>query len=194
MKGIILVLLLAGLLPSCKDDDQIDLPSHLFMDNGDMTVLMNGEDIPDHFSNRVAASIGSSTSCYPGRFGFSSIYLIRENINRMSFSIDNVPFKVGKYVISRVDFTGQVCPSDTIPGYFFTSVADGDVGGDAYLPVEEEDNFISIDSYNEATGETVGTFQMTLAIELEERNVQKVSGLPDTIRLTQGQFSAVIKE
>ena len=195
MKCTLLALLLAGLFSSCKEDDQSNLPSHLFMDNGDVTVLLNGEDVPDHFTNRVAARINSPTSCYPGKFSIASIYSIGENINRMTFSIDNVPLEIGKYTINRVDFSGQDCSTDTIPGYFFTSIADGDVSGDNYLPIEEEDNFVSIDTYNQATGKIAGTFQMTLAVELEDHRPYKtVADAPDTIRLTQGQFSAVVRE
>ena len=193
MKCTLLALLLAGLF-SCREEEQNPLPAHLFIDNGDVTVLMNGEDIPAHLSNRVVAGINSPTSCYPGKLTIWSNYYIGENISRMSFIINNVPPNVGKYPIARVEFGNRDCSTDTIPGYFHTSIADGDVGGDTYLPIEEEDNFVSIDAYNEATREIAGTFQMTLVIRLEDHNPQKVSGLPDTIRLTEGRFEAILEE
>lgn len=185
----IVALLLAGLVLSCQEDDQVGLPASLSKNDGDITVLMNDEDIPNHFTNRVAAVVGSATSCYPEMFSLGSLYAINGNINRMSFSINNVPLAEGRYAIDRVEYADNECGFDQIPAYFSTTIADGDVVGDKYLPVEGEDNYIVITSFNEATGEIAGTFQMTMAIEMEGQN-QKYSGLADTLRLTQGVFSA----
>ena len=195
MKWTFIALLLAGLLPSCKDDDQIDLPSHLFMDNGDVTVLMNGEDISSGFTVRVAARVGSSTSCFPGKLNLETIYSISDNVQRKAFGVHNIPLQVGHYTISRIETGNQVCDSNILIASFATSVSDGDVQGDYYLPTENEDNFVSVASYNETTGEVTGTFQITFVIELEDEPPFKTDpNAPDTIRLTQGQFSAVIRE
>ena len=192
MKWLSIALLLAGLV-SCKEDNQNTLPPHLFMDNGEMSVLLNGEDIPDHLSNRVAVVVGTSTSCYPDKLSFSSTYYIGDNIERMAFSIDNIPLAIGHYSISSFSLTEQDCSSDLITGIFITSIADGDVNGDIYLPIENKENFISIDNYNQATGEITGTLQMTVAIELEDHSSQKVSGLLDTLQLTNGIFEANLR-
>lgn len=193
MKWILITLLSVGFL-SCKEDDQSELPSNLFLNNGDVTVLLNGTDTLDQFSNRVAATIGSSTACHPDKLSFGSIYYNSQNIQRISFSISNTPLAVGQYAISRVNFGDRICSSDILAGHFFTSVADGDVGGDIYLPVEGEENFVTVSTYNETTKEIEGTFQITFAIELIDHRPERVSGLPDTIRLTQGRFQAVIVE
>lgn len=195
MRYTITALLLAGLILSCREDDQSTLPSHLFMDNGEVSVLMNGEEVPPELSVRLAATIGSSLSCFPDKLILLAVYSIDENVQRRTFSIENVPLQIGDYEISRIETGNQVCGSDTTTSVFATSVADGDVQGDFYLPVKDENNFVSITSYNDQTEEIEGTFQITFAIELEDEPPYKNDiTAPDTIRLTQGRFSAIVRE
>ncbi len=47
-----------------------------------------------------------------------------------------------------------------------------------------QDNFIQIERYNKATGEIEGKFQVTLVTA----NRWLGSGLPDTLRFTEGRF------
>ena len=194
MKCTLLALLLAGLISACREDDNYQRALPLVHD-GEISVLMNGEDVPPELTSRLTATIGSSLSCFPDKLTLLAIYSINEDIQRRAFGINNIPLQAGDYTISRIETGNQVCDSDTITAYFGTSVADGDVTGEFYLPIEGEDNFISVTSYNETTKEIEGTFQITFAIELEDHRPFKTGAYaPDTVRLTQGQFSAVVRQ
>ena len=181
MKWTILALLLAGLI-SCSEDDAVEPP---FIDNGEVSVLLNGEDF---FSQFKAGVRGEGTSpCYPNKFHLVVDYYDSTNTEKMGFSIMNVPFELGTYEIREIK-SNNSCLSDTVNGSFGTSVADGDANGDLYLPLESEDNTITLTSYNPSLQEVEGVFKVTYVITDEHRLNKTVVDAPDTIRLTDGKF------
>lgn len=183
MKYILTALFLAGLI-SCKDDT--------VSSEGELSVLLNGEDFLSQFTSQSSA--GLDEGCYDNRFVLSSRYQDQEGIERIVFAIVGIPLEEGTYIIHRKEINEDRCLQDVVDANFHTLVSDGDVLGDAYLPVETEDNHIVLTSYNEDTREIEGTFQMTLAVELEDHRPQKtVIDAPDTIQLTDGKFKATLE-
>ena len=192
MKWTYTALLIAGLVSCKEDDNHRALP---LVNDGEVHALRNGEDASSGFTVRLAATTGSPLRCFPGNLTLLAMYSVREDILRQSYAIENIPLQLGTHPIQRVEIGRQTCGSDTISAYFGTSVSDGDVNGDIYLPVADENNIVSITSLDETTGKVEGTFQMTLAIELNDYPPYKSdANAPDTIRLTQGWFSATVRE
>ena len=58
MKCTLLALLLAGLISACREDDNYQRALPLVHD-GEVSVLMNGEDVSSDFSVRLAAIIST---------------------------------------------------------------------------------------------------------------------------------------
>ena len=183
MKYIFIALLLAGLI-SCKDDNVIP--------EGELSVMLNGENFLSQFTNKSSA--GLDEGCYDNRFVLSSRYQNQEEIERIVFAIVGIPLELGTYTIHRKETSEDRCLRDVVDANFHTLVSDGDALGDSYLPVETEENYITLTSYNEDTREVKGTFQITLAVELEDHRPRKtVLDAPDTIRLTDGRFKAILE-
>ena len=182
MKWILITLLSAGLI-SCKEDDSIE-PA--ILTNGEVSVMLDGEDFFSQYKSGIR--ISTETPCFPGKMSLFVNYYNQADIERIGFDIFNVPFEPGTYKIHRVELDRQVCSSDTVYRDFYTSVSDGDVNGDFYLPLEEAQNQVTITSHNPSTREVAGTFTITLVIIEEHRVNKTVVGAPDTIRLTDGQF------
>ena len=126
--------------------------------------------------------------CFPDNLSLFVNYYNEADIERVGFDIFNVPFEEGTYKIHRVEPPNQVCLSDTVYANFYTTISDGDVNGDFYLPLEETQNQITITSHDLSARTVEGRFNMTLVIIDEHRNNKSVINAPDTIRLTNGQF------
>ena len=187
MKWTLLALLIAG-LSSCQDEDT----SEVVVPEGELTVMLNGEDFLAQYINHAAA--GRDEDCMNNRFVLSSQYFREDGTRRISFAIVEIPLKTGTYPIERKEFSEDRCARDIVNASFHTLISDGDVLGDSYLPIEAENNFITIDSYDQETEEVNGTFQMTLAVNLEDHKLVKtVADAPDTIRLTEGKFSVILE-
>lgn len=183
MKQICLALLALGLISCQEDEGTIEQ----VQPQGNLTVMLNGEDYLSQFINRSAAG---PDDCFVDRIILASHYRRPDGTPRMSFGIVGIPFKRGVYTIRRAGFSADRCKLDYVYANFSTIISDGDVLGDFYLPVEEEDNFIAIDAIDLEAQEVSGTFQMTFAIRLSEQHpVKKVPDAPDTIRLTEGKFT-----
>ena len=177
-----MALLLAGLI-SCKEDDTVE-PT--FINNGEVSVLLNGEDFLSQFKAGIRA--GTETSCFSENLLLFVDYYNEANIERMGFSVLNIPFEEGTYTVHRIEPPNQACSSDTVYANFGTTISDGDVNGDFYLPLEGTQNQITITSHNLLTREVQGRFDITFVIIDEHRQNKTVIDAPDTIRLTEGQF------
>ena len=183
MKWIVIALLLAGLI-SCGDDEPI---APTYIDNGEVSVTLNGEDFFSQYQVGVRALSGSP--CYPDRLSLNVTYYNQADVERVGFDIQNIPFKLGTYEIKEIK-SNNSCLSDTVNGSFGTSVADGDVNGDMYYPLESEDNTVTLTSYDPSAREVEGTFEITFVISEKHRANKTVIDAPDTIRLTNGKFKA----
>lgn len=182
MKYVLTALLLVGLI-ACQDEDIHEA----VVPEGELSVLLNGEDYLAQFVNRPIAA--RDEACFADRFILASQYTRPDGTPRIIFSIVGIPFKPGIYTIRRAEFSADRCKIDYVYANFSTLISDGDVVGDIYRPVEEENNYIAIDTIDLEAQEVSGTFQMTLAIQLSEQDpVKDVPDAPDTIRLTEGRF------
>ena len=177
-----MALLLVGFI-SCKDDDTVE-PA--FVNNGEVSVLLNGEDFLSQFKAGVRA--GTESSCLSGNLLLFINYYNEADIERMGFSVLNIPFEEGTYTIHRITPPSQACSSDTVYANFGTTISDGDVNGDFYLPLEEAQNQITVTSHNPSAREVQGRFDITFVITDEHRQNKTVIDAPDTIRLTEGEF------
>ena len=184
MKWIFTALLIAGLI-SCKEDNCAE-PS--FDDTGDITVNIDGDDFLSQFESRVRAE--TAIECFPGNMSMIATYYNDAGEERASIVIFNIPFKVGTYKIHRIEGTNQACFSDTVYAYFGTSISDGDVNGDFYLPLEEAQNQVTVTSYDPSAREVKGTFDVTFVIIDEHQRNKTVLQVPDTVRFANGQFRA----
>ena len=184
MKWMFTALLVAGLI-SCSEDDAVEPP---FINNGEVSVTLNGEDFFSQFTTSIRAE--TAITCFPGKMSVIVNYYNEAGEERGGFNIFNVPFEVGTYDIHRIEPPRQVCLSDTVHGSFYTSVSDGDVNGDFYFPLEGAENQITLTSHNPSTREVMGTFNVVFVIIDEHRMNKTVKDAPDTIRLTDGKFKA----
>ncbi len=148
--------------------------------------MLNGEDFLSQFVNRAAA--GRDEGCSPDKFVLSSHYLQKDGIPKIVFSMLGVPLATGTYTVVNIGISEDRCAHNVVTGSFVTLIQDGCAPGDRYRPVEAENNFVTVEAYNRTTEEISGTFQMTLAIDLDEYLPKKVVDAPDTIRLAQGRF------
>ena len=145
MKWTCIALLSAGLI-SCKEDDSIE---PVVDDHGEVSVVLGGEDFLSQFDVRVRAE--TAIACFPGKMSIIVNYYNKAGEERAGYNIFNVPFEIGTYDIHRIELDRQVCSSDTVHGNFYTSISDGDVSGDFYLPLAEAQNQVTVTSYNPST-------------------------------------------
>lgn len=102
---------------------------------------------------------------------------------------DYVPFEPGKYtLLKRIKDSQNV---DIYAGYT-TFTADGDVVEDRYDVLEEENNFVEIETIDRANMKMSGTFRCTFVRDPND-HVSNPS-LPDTIRFSEGDFTLKITE
>lgn len=102
---------------------------------------------------------------------------------------DYVPFETGKYtLLKRIKDSQNI---DIYAGYT-TFSSDGDVVEDRYDVLEEENNFIEIETIDRADMKMSGTFRCTFVRDPND-HVDNPS-LPDTIRFDDGGFILKIIE
>lgn len=114
----------------------------------------------------------------------------KENIIREQLNIFNLPLKVGKYSTDTM-FGNLLLENFGI--LYTTLVDDGDVIGDAYYsPPINDENFVSVDSYNSNSGDLSGRFSFYLVLGLGRPKFDQ--SLPDTMRFVDGRFNVKIKK
>ena len=97
--------------------------------------------------------------------------------------LGDIPFELGKYTLLK-----KILNSDILEIYasYTTLTADGDVVEDRYDVLEEENNFIEIDTIDLTNMKMSGNFQVTFVRDPND-HVSNPS-LPDTIRFNEGVF------
>ncbi|MCE7062653.1 hypothetical protein [Dyadobacter sp. CY343] len=113
---------------------------------------------------------------------FSELYS-PEGYLRQKFHLMKIPQKAGKYDI--IPSTPYHCDEqDPVYAELYTITQDGDVVGDVYTTLKGSDSYLEIEKYNQVTGETKGTFKLTMVVE--KRGGEPA--LPDTLYFTDGKF------
>jgi len=98
--------------------------------------------------------------------------------------IRRIPFEVGTYpVVKRSTDVDKILISSS----FFITSGDEPIADYSILE-SDSSSFVTLKSYDEATGELDGTFDLTFKIDTP------VAGYPDTIRFRDGVFDATIVE
>jgi hypothetical protein len=138
--------------------------------------------------NTVDFSIGSSEAYPNARLNTTqtSLDCIRCDQTQSLF-FTKMPLAVQSGKINQV----RSCQIDSIPGARYSTIIGGDATGAVYNVLETKpDNQFRITSYNPATGELRGTFQLTfLRDKLRGSQVGK-----DTLRFQNGEFALKIKQ
>ncbi len=73
----------------------------------------------------------------------------------------------------------------TSTGFYGTVLDHGDVGGDIYMVLESEENFLIVTDWNAENEEIWGVFQVTFVFAEEKHETPDI---PDTLRFTNGVF------
>jgi len=112
----------------------------------------------------------------------------KNNIVREHLNILNLSLELGKHSIDTM-YGSALLKNFGIT--YTTLVDDGDVIGDEYYsPAINEENHVTVDSYDSITGDLSGRFNFYLV--LGDRTKFDHS-LPDTMRFTDGNFHVRIK-
>jgi hypothetical protein len=129
-----------------------------------------------------------NTACYKGRLGINLYRYRPDRTKEASLSFHKIPNQVGMYSIVPAD-NANFCTDTSVNSSFSTLTPDGDVGKDSYKPVNVSTNYVQITDINRKTGEVRGKFNVTYVIFIR----QDITS-PDTIRVTNGQFQAWIRD
>jgi hypothetical protein len=138
--------------------------------------------------NTVNFSIGSSEAYPNARLNTTqtSLDCIRCDQTQSLF-FTKMPLAVQSGKINQV----RSCQIDSIPGASYSTIVGGDATGAVYNVLEtKSDNQFRITSYNPATGELRGTFQLTF---LRDKLFGSQAG-KDTLRFQNGEFALKIKQ
>lgn len=147
----------------------------------EFTFLLNGE--------RWTASIPTRAVIVSSRLVVSSELLFSNRFPLRQAAGFAVPWRgVGAYPISQ-----RIEDGDTYTGYI--SESDGDATNALYLPTgpAAERGGFEVTRYDEVTGEIEGRFEgifvvTPLYLQVKQRE------LPDTLRVTEGRFRAVLED
>lgn len=108
---------------------------------------------------------------------------------RQSFSVSLTHVEwngVGVYPIARRTVDGE-------PYLAFLNESDGDATIANYYPVEGAAGRFEVTRFDAGTGAFEGRFAGTFAVDPNQRN-QPLRALPDTLRVTDGRFRAVLED
>ena len=112
----------------------------------------------------------------------------KNNIVREHLNILNLSLELGKHSIDTM-YGSALLKNFGIT--YTTLVDDGDVIGDEYYsPAMNEENHITVDSYDSITGDLSGRFNFYLVLGDRSKFDQF---LPDTMRFTDGVFNVKIR-
>lgn len=124
----------------------------------------------------------------------NNIVVIGEIVNdigylREYFICNYIPLEIGEHVLLRRILNS---PKDTIYSSYTTVSDDGDVVEDRFVVLENEDNFIKIDTIDFMNEKITGSFQVTFVRDTNDYITNP--DLPDTIRFTDGEFKLKLDE
>lgn len=182
-----LLIISALLLFSCSGEDEISQQTIEFYDSpspytyGWVKAIKNGQ----YWEAHPRASDQSTLDQQNNTFGLIFLFFNKKGIPRQKLSILFIPKKTGLYdVLTQSDIVER---GSTINARYTTIVADGDVTGEGYRLDESVTNVVTVDSFNEGTGEVTGNFNLSFIIEEEyDRDPEK----PDYITFENGEFYA----
>lgn len=103
----------------------------------------------------------------------------------ITFSLANIPQRVGKLSQFRADHKNLFCTTDTLGSTLITKIQAGFVG--TYKP-SQWGNQLIISSFNSVKKEIKGTFFLQMSVD--ER---KTASAPDSIKINRGQFHTKLK-
>ena len=178
MKNLVLLLAVLVSFQSCKDDPSF-IPDIYW---GEVSALKNGQP----WKGLIYAQPNK-----PYGFFVRIDVFKNQEFHREALTIFKIPYDIQKNTIDTIRF--EIDTALTGASYA-TLVDDGDVLGDGFKVYEgETENYITVTSYNEETGEVGGEFEVTFVFSEPGGNRSDPSA-PDTIRFTNGQFHTKVKE
>lgn len=175
MKYITICLLLTFLF-SCNKDFKPDF------ENGKAEALKNGTTWEGQ-ARGLDNNQGYGVDMYYDVFN-------SEGFLRQRLEFTRIPKTAGSYALYNT-FDQNIGTKSA--SNYITVVSDGDVTGDLYLIVEDEDlSFITVDSYDENTRWFRGTFQATYYFD--PNRIKYDPNAPDTIKFEMGDFEVKLEE
>ncbi len=182
MKKLLSSLLFLILLTACKKE-----PLYLKYFWGDVSgIKINGINWPSH-SDWTTKIVGEKLTPTPDcNFTLAFIRIetyTSDDFKRESLGIGGLPLKTGKYILKN----SSSFRCDSLPATVLNlSTADGDAGVGNYIPLKGADNSVTITSYDAATNEVRGTFDITFVKNYLGAFYD--TNYTDTIRFNGGQF------
>ncbi len=85
--------------------------------------------------------------------------------------------------------TNKLC--DSIP-YVMMNIGDGDLQWNAFYPLKNQKNTITLSEYNKNTKEISGTFDVTLLVDFGTPKSRSL--FPDTVHLYNCQFKVIVND
>jgi hypothetical protein len=183
MKTLLYYLIIGIFLSlSCKKAPLYNIYVYSGTING-LLINNNSWPVPKNWKSTADGAISPSGPGCQGGLGLLSIRsLTSENFIRESIAMSGLPLKTGKFVV-----TSDTSKCFTSPGAsLFLSASDGDVLVGDYMPLSSAENSITIQSYNAASGDVSGSFDITFVkIDLASGYYTNYT---DTVRFKGGQF------
>lgn len=174
-KSIIIPVLIAITI-SCKKEKS-ELVGRYF---GEITALKNNA----NWSTKYVSGL-VNYPCFEGKLSVDFLTFNSEGFMRETMTLFNIPKEKGTFKISRVN-PSNYCIDSSVQAFYATKLDDGDVLGDTYEVLPEQ-NFINIISYNPVTKEIKGSFQVSFII------VNRINPLAaDTIRFRNANFKTKV--
>ncbi len=186
MKHIALLIFLAFSF-SCKKENNKTIPNSSNSDGASSSLINNSQ-----FVSTITDAIKSD------REGMVNINMQSyiDGIERQSFSLVNIPLKVGKHkvVSSRIviaENTYRTRNDDSCIATFY--LGEDDVLENSYYILESaSDNYIQVKQYEASKSFVKGSFNLTL-YRRDPKTRPQTQGFPDTLRVTDGKFEVTIK-
>ena len=173
MKRLQIFLLMFSVLVSCVDD----FPEYYW---GTVSALKNGEP----WNGQIFAGLYE-----PYGFFIHVDVFNDQGIHRELFIISKIPAEEQR---NRIDTIRERV--DTVLTAASYGTSDGDVQGDLFIVLEGEfENYVTVTSYSEITGEVRGEFAVSFIFG-ERGGHRSDPSAPDTIRFTKGEFHTLIRE
>lgn len=179
MKRLLILSILIPVLYSCKEEQSL-IPDIYW---GEVSAIKNGQP----WSGLIYARPNEPYGFYIRIEVFNE-----QEFHREALTIFKIPNELKK---NRIDTVQAEIDTLLTGASYATLVDDGDVLGDLFKVYEGEmENYITITSYNEETGEVRGNFEVAFVFGEGVVGTKSDPTAPDTIRFTNGQFHTKIRE
>ena len=180
------------LIFSCKKNDvqQYENPNYKPPIYGTIGSFdANGRTLPRlGFDLQVYAIEQWAKTCASPHYSIKVIHRAKTDSLTETIQINGLSYgEVGKMPITYKFPNNYSC--DSVPIAYF-HMSKGDVGIANYYVLKKSDSFINVESYDLATKEVKGTFNITFLADGTSENSRRI--YPDTIRFTGAKFTAKI--